>query len=178
MTTPEIDTEKDNVIEAVKLLLEKDLDLLDLSAHEQSICHRMGVYLECIAEREGLNVDCEYNKHLDDMKSVNLFDFLSQSFNGCGCDSCRKIESKQTDQIDKKQFRPDIVIHSRGNDFNNLLVIEVKKENKCPFDFIKLQALTKPKEKNGEYGYKLGAFICFPGNKPEYTWFVNGIETK
>jgi hypothetical protein len=75
-------------------------------------------------------------------------------------------------------FRPDIVVHHRGFDDNNEIVIEVKKDQDCPFDKAKLVELTRKKELGGQYGYKLGAFILFNDKKPSYTWFEGGAEVK
>lgn len=64
---------------------------------------------------------------------------------------------------------PDIVVHQRRTDVNNLLVVEIKKASNTEskeYDNLKLQLFTKPKDGgNGfgdnhysGYGYKLGAW--------------------
>ena len=68
--------------------------------HEQSLAHRLAFHLECSGYFSGYNVDCEYNRHGETVK---------------------------TDAQGRK-FRPDIVIHSRGDDAN-LLMIQTKKFN-------------------------------------------------
>ena len=62
-------------------------------------------------------------------------------------------------------------MHSRGNDDCNLIAIEIKKDNLCLFDAVKLRALTKLKNCEGKYEYQLGVFLYFPAGKPEYIWF-------
>jgi hypothetical protein len=75
-----------------------------------------------------------------------------------------------TEHFHEKLFRPDIVVHSRGNDNANLIVIEIKRSVVCPFDLAKLKALTTPKTDGGEFGYALGLFLHFPDGQPVYEW--------
>lgn len=69
--------------------------------HEQALSHRLAFHLESSDSFIGYHVDCEYNRHGDDPKTDD-----------------RGLN-----------FRPDIVIHVRGNDENNLIMIETKKFN-------------------------------------------------
>ena len=48
-------------------LLERDLEPIVFGAHEQTICHRLAVYLE---RHTDLNVDCEYNRNITDEKRL------------------------------------------------------------------------------------------------------------
>ncbi|WLB53911.1 hypothetical protein [Bradyrhizobium japonicum] len=48
-------------------LLQRDLMLLAIGAHEQAICHRLAVYFEPFS---ALNVDCEYNRQRVHPKSI------------------------------------------------------------------------------------------------------------
>ena len=67
---------------------------------------------------------------------------------------------------------PDIIVHKRMSNRDNLLVIEVKKDNNnsssndIAFDYRKLRALTKSKKKGGEYGFCYGVHILI-GVAPE-----------
>lgn len=168
---------KDKVREATNRFVEHDPDLLGLNAHEQAMSHRIGLYLEeLFSSEERLKVDCEYNKHLDGPKKINLNDLDLGACRSCDCHACKKIVEGSVDEILEKNFRPDIVLHSRGNDTRNLIAIEIKKGNVCPFDEAKLRALTTPKNKGGEYAYELGVFIWFPESKPKYKWFIAGVE--
>jgi hypothetical protein len=80
---------------ALNTLLDRDLDLLAMGAHEQAICHRLAVYLEAMTD---LNVDCEYDRDMMRRKMLT----------------------------GGKLFRPDIIIHRRLSNENNLLVVEAK----------------------------------------------------
>lgn len=79
------------------------------------------------------------------------------------------LSKKWTDRI-----IPDIIIHERNTDKNNLLVIEMKKEDDDNCDIKKLKGLTY---QNGVFKYKLGLFIKFdPQYKPILMWFEDGRE--
>jgi len=169
---------QEKVIQAVKLFVENDSELVEKAAHEQSISHRIGVYLESFFESEKLNIDCEYNKHLDEPKKIDLYDLDPRLCEKCKCDSCKFVIKGNFNEIPERGFRPDILVHKRGVDDNNLIAIEIKKGKQCPFDDAKLKALTKPFDEAGEYGYKIGVFIWFIENIPHYKWFVGGVEVE
>lgn len=169
---------QEKVIQAVKLFVKNDLELLKNVVHEQAISHRIGVYLESLFESGKQNVDCEYNKHLDEPKKIDLYDLDPELCKGCKCDSCKFVIKGNFSEIPERGFRPDILVHKRGTDGFNLIAIEVKKDKECPFDEAKLRALTKPFDDYGEYGYELGVFIWFPENIPSYKWFVGGVEIR
>lgn len=162
---------------AVDDFMNRDSALLDSNAHEQTISHRIAVYLEKRLEESGychFNIDCEYNRNISDVKKLNIF---LRSFECCTdnitCKSIKKaIENRGSlAEHQRKHFRPDIIMHTRGNNDYNEIVIEIKKNKQCPFDKMKLEAVTGS---NGDYRYKLGAFIYFPDNNPKINWFVGG----
>lgn len=75
----------------------KTLEKKTRNIHEQALSHRLTVYLENSNKFKGYIVDCEYNRRGADRKT-----------------------------IDNKGFRPDIIVHERGNNNKNLLYIECK----------------------------------------------------
>jgi hypothetical protein len=170
---------QDAVIRSVDLLLKESVSLLALDAHEQTMSHRIAVYLERSfqdPEASVLKIDCEYNKHLEASKrwKVNTGGIDPADLRSCGCAACVKVLTG--DMPEEKLFRPDIVVHERNTDENNQLTIEIKKDQVCPFDIAKLKALTAVEEDGGEYHYALGVFLCFPQSRPVYKWFVDGSE--
>ena len=167
---------KAKVKQAIGDFMKEHPSLLKLPAHEQAISHRVAFYLEnvfCECDRAGLNVDCEYNKHLDDSKRVNIdgTEYPKEEYENCGCAACRKLQKKKS--LPNKLFRPDVVVHSRGNDDRNQIAIEIKTNKICPFDKAKLEALTKLKANGGKYEYQLGVFLYFPHKKPKFQWFAH-----
>ena len=111
-------------------------DLLERENYEVTISCKFAQYL--FMEFSGFDVDCEYNKHIDREKSI--------------------------DELNKN-VRPDIVIHKRGTDKDNLVYIEIKTDHNTQSredDYNKIKAMTK---QDGEYKYQLGVFIDFNRNK-------------
>jgi hypothetical protein len=85
-------------------LFARDGLLLQINAHERSVCHHLAVHLE--RHFPGLNIDCEYNRLRYDIKRIPDFD-------GAGRRSMRRVF-------------PDIVVHRRLEHSDNLLIIEMK----------------------------------------------------
>jgi hypothetical protein len=114
-------------------LLTKDLDLIVSGAHEQSICHRLAVYLE---RHTDLNVDCEYNRNM--------------------------MEAKRLAELDGKKeklFRPDIIAHKRLRNDENALVVETKLRGRNRLS--EVERLRKLTEERTQYDYWAGAVIIF-----------------
>jgi len=146
--------EIEGVINSALRQLKQECPPLDfLNVHERSITHRLAVHMEPLFP--GWNVDCEYDKDGDIRKAVE------------GIADCNA--RKKTDDI-----FPDIIVHHRtrlGAD-NNLLVIEMKKENEedvC--DTRKLELLTDPQ---GHYRYQFGLYINVVVEGFVCTWYENG----
>jgi hypothetical protein len=96
---------------AIRDLNENDAVILKNQTREESINHRLASYLErhlSTYQSETYNVDIEYDKHGDDKK----------------------------ENIYKKEFRPDIIIHRRMVDEHNYVYVEAKKSPK-PSEILK-----------------------------------------
>lgn len=69
------------------------------------------------------------------------------------------------------------MVHLRGNDASNLLVIEAKPRKRPAVptcDAVKLQEFTR---QDGDYRYQCGLFIGFDGLRdPQLIWFQNGRQ--
>jgi hypothetical protein len=150
LSQAEFDTvDKKRVAQAIeaaqKRLWDSDKRLLELDAHERSICFRFAVYLaEQLPE---FDVDCEYNRNHDDddylkrLKDENLFEIVGRE--------------PRFGNEDGLMIMPDIIVHIRDEPMN-LLVIEVKKTSSAIpeyKDLFKLNALKK------ELGYRFARFI-------------------
>jgi len=140
---------------ALRLLLKYDVFLLEHAAHERSITHKLAEYLQ--QELSSYHVDCEYSRHGIETKRL----------------------PRHCNDTDMDRVYPDIVVHLRGTDDDNLLVIEAKPAwnpdvgvPEC--DRIKLEEFTKP---TGEYRYQFGLFIGFNRlAEPRLVWFKGGSE--
>jgi len=128
--------------ESVNDLYTYDFYLLEHDVHEQTISSTLACYIRgriarlCTSGQREWNVDAEYNRNGDSPKSLN----------GIG------------------NVKPDIIIHKRGlnnpcgNEFNNLLIVEIKK-NPSPDDMkgdlIKIQAFIN----DNPFRYCFGLFL-------------------
>jgi len=134
---------------AQKRLWDSDKRLLELDAHERSICFRLALYL---AEQfPEFDVDCEYNRnhakaeddYLKRLKDQNLFEIVGR-------------EPRCGDE-DGLMIMPDIIVHIRDKPMN-LLVIEAKKTSSLISELTDLFKLHAVKE---ELGYRFARFIKF-----------------
>ena len=161
--------------QSVDLLYKNDSYLIKHSVHEQDISHRIAYYFENLLnnysryKKSSFNIDVEYNKNFDNLKRV---------YKNCyNCDNARCYINQSSYYIDNYQSpcKPDIILHERGSNDNNILVIEIKKcNNECKDDFAKLSAFTC---NASDYKYKLGIYINI-NNQPSYKYFKNGQEVK
>jgi len=128
-----------NLIEkAIDDIYSKELDLLERENNEATISCKLAQYL--FQKFPGYHVDCEYNRHIKDIKTMTFNDV-------------RKI------------IKPDIIIHKRDTGKNNLVYIEIKTDHNNESrekDYEKIKNATNLK---GEYKYKLGIFIDFNRKK-------------
>lgn len=110
--------------EAIEQLLVIDHHLLDANASERSLSHRLAIHL--IDQFPDYEIDCEYNRDGFDVKKLTL---AERDF--------------KDDELDAVTVFPDIIVHKRGHQNNNLLVIEIKKASSSvshDYDIEKLKA--------------------------------------
>lgn len=144
-----LDVIKRKIKHCIERIYEDDSDLFDRNNYEVTISSKLAQYL--FVEFKEYDVDCEYDKHINQEKEV-----------------------KELNQ----NIRPDIIIHRRGTDEENLVYIEIKTDHNREsreLDYCKIKAMTKQK---GEYGYSLGLFIDFNRDKEnlKIKYFKDGIE--
>lgn len=121
------------VLKCIQRLLDEDTELFAVGAHEQAVSGRLASYLQ--QDCDGLKVDTEYNRHAHLVKTAAL-------------------------SSGRKRIVPDIVAHSRGNDEQNKLVIELKllgrgNETDREHAHDKLEALVH----GDEFRYELGLYL-------------------
>lgn len=122
---------------AVKRLVEENIALLELGVNEQAVAHHLARYMQDSLSSSPLSVDVEYNKHGNEKKVL-----LLPLKGAAHADPIPTI------------VRPDIVVHTRGTDAMNVLVLEVKKPGEdLAHDRAKLQALRE------QYGYLYAAHV-------------------
>lgn len=123
---------------ALDMLFYKDQYLIcngtNKHVSELSISHKLGHYLALLIDE--YDVDCEYNRNLVDPK---------------------------TDEANNK-IRPDIIIHKRGSNDDNFVIIEIKPwwNDDIEKDVKKLNEMTK---QDGQYRYCFGFSIVINKNR-------------
>lgn len=108
---------------------------------ERAIVFRFGIYLQQLLDEcgifEGYNLDCEYNRNGLDPKF-----------------------------IDDKRVIPDLILHKRGRNDKNILILEFKGwwNQDQSEDRIKIERFTDPK---GKYRYQFGFTVLIGKENPE-----------
>jgi|SRR5579859_202707 len=170
----------DKIKVAINVLFSNDAWLLHNDLSEKSITHKLAEYLQPLFL--DYNVDCEYNGNVDRVSGRKRIGVLKSDLEEKGLLKESEIIGAD-DEIADRLVYPDIIIHKRGTNEQNLCIIEVKKStSKIPFDYdvLKLNAYT-----NSYYGndlkYKIGLFVEFVTGTEELTYYVkyfqNGRET-
>lgn len=143
--------------------------LLEKCINERTVCGCIKEYLDDKFNDLYYSVDLEYNKRLisghgELLKKMYCIEPINLNI---VCDYIDNIDVKVKKYFDKlksddknkykKTFVPDIIVHKRGNDYDNLLLIEVKKSsNKFKKnDLIKLAAI------KGYGGLKYSYYVYF-----------------
>lgn len=153
---------KQKVENALKKLRTKDSFLIAANTNERTISHKLAEYLqyEFPDKVSKYKVDCEYNRHRYDIKKLRIVDIPNEGISWA--------------EEDAKTIFPDIIVHERNTDENNLLVIEVKKASNQrghQFDMDKLVALTQD-----EYRYRFGLFLIISMDRTfdKLVWYSEG----
>jgi len=120
-----------------------------------------------ISDAGPLVVDCEYNRHLAGGKSLAAE--AEERIKKIVKEARERELKADGDGYYVFSVAPDIVIHQRRTDINNLLVVEIKKESNTEseeYDGLKLELFTKSKHDERGYGYKFGAWVVAEDLKP------------
>lgn len=110
---------------------------------ERAVVFRFAYYLQKILENnhlfQGLSVDCEYNRNLNDVKRTPKF---------------------------PKGTYPDLILHKRGEESNNLLIMEFKAywNKDISHDINKIKEFI---DVNGDYGYVYGISVILGRKKDD-----------
>jgi hypothetical protein len=122
---------------ALAMLFARDGRLLEYAAGERAVAAKLAAYLALLFRH--YDVDVEYNRQDLDPKTLDL----PAPCRGGG----------------RRRVYPDVIVHRRGHDRANLLVVELKKEtNREPRtrDRAKIAAMKR------KFGYKWGVSIELP----------------
>jgi hypothetical protein len=156
---------------AVADVIKNETNTLTRGLNERTISTHLSNYLKPYFK--GYDIDHEYNGDIDKPNDRKALDIASNRLNEIG---------KKTNLKANYKLSPDIIVHKRGTNKNNLIVIEVKKDSSPDrdkeFDLIKLEHLTIDYLGN-HYNYKLGIALSFGTGKNtgdvNKVYFQNGI---
>lgn len=142
--------------EAIGRVYEEERFLLTCSegnrtGMEQAFAFRTGIYLSGLlqgTDYKQLDLDSEYNKNNGVVKSSVRF---------------------------PRGVRPDLIIHKRDSNEENMLVAEFKGywNNNIACDLRKLEDLTNPDD---NYNYLIGVFVRIGEKSPNFRYFNGGRE--
>ena len=123
---------------ALNKLYNNDASLIIRRTNERSIVFRLGIYLQEELNINGLeeyNLDCEYNRNMEESKST-----------------CNLLNGTY----------PDLIIHTRESNENNLLILEFKTwwNSNQDNDEYKIREF-----KNSPYNYIYGATVLIGDRK-------------
>lgn len=163
------DLVRELVIGALNDFYENDAILLDYINEREAVSERCMVFhigcymierMKAIPVFKNFQLDCEYNRNLGDPKLVHI----------------RRSEDG-SEELHKAY--PDLIIHKRQRNDDNLLVIEFKKgdapKDALTLDIDKLRYFTR---QDGEYSYKYGLYIALYKQRSEIRLYQNGAERK
>ncbi len=128
---------------ACKKIYKEDRYLINNHVNERAIVFRLGIYIQRLMSRDAelkfYNLDNEYNRNGRDSKRIPGFE------NGT---------------------YPDLIIHKRGSNMNNKIIIECKTDwnDDTYMDIRKLREFINIR---GKYKYKYGISIIFRRNTTE-----------
>ena len=153
-------------LKAIQCFLENEKFLLNNDFNERTITHKLSEYLQ--REYSEYNVDWEYNRMPN---GVMNREYVIKKLN-------LQIENINLDDTEAKTVFPDMIVHKRGKNKHNFLVIEVKKESNPATqdkdenfkDFKKLRAFT------AKLKYKYSVYLELGKNEITAMQFFEGGE--
>lgn len=164
---------------SINSLFENDNWLIRHDLSELCISHKLAEYLQ--TKFPDYNVDCEYNGNIDQEGGRKRIVVIKRQLKELGLLK-KSEEDLPYDLLDRAVF-PDIIIHVRGTNENNLCILEIKKTTSIvPFDYdrIKLSSYTTSYYEN-DLKYDLGIFVLIEtgsdNKKYELQYFVDGKAT-
>lgn len=153
----------DCIENTIKSVYQFDNQLIKFDVHEQAFAHRFAVYIErnidLLTPVKKYAVDCEYNRAPTDLEIIFK-----------NADGTFPISIPSIDEYTKKNniriIRPDIIVHRRGTNKKNLIVIEIKKDANSGLtkitDAEKIELITSP---TNDLKYKYGFEIRYSKSK-------------
>jgi hypothetical protein len=138
---------------AAMLVGQRDHHILENDLRKEAIAHRLAHYLEEILfkdkqlDLEGFSVDCEYNSGAGYRRKYLHIQWPKGS----------QSQLRKRDQ----HVRPDVIVHQRGTDGINLLMVEVKKSSTISLASQKFAMLKCQAFRESGLQYLFVGYLCF-----------------
>ncbi len=165
--------------QALDEFVSNEADLISADANERTISSKLAEYMGKYFS--GWDVNCEYNRL--GAGRQKLIDLSRRKFKEAKAKGIIPERITDLDELEKSGLGvsvfPDIIVHHRGHEFENLLIVEVKKSNnpdiKLGWDEFKIDFFMRV------LGYEAGAFIIFNvnasgDNKANYVECIKWFE--
>ncbi len=163
---------------ALNILKTNDSFLLQHSVSERSIAHKFAQYLSLLFP--SYDVDCEHNRNVEiegRKKYIVLLKDIAARY------GLLSKDEKDAETVYRNVF-PNIIVHKRGLNNYNLLIIELKKSSSridCDYDIEKLRRYTS-RDYDNTLNYSFGVLVYLGvaeklGND-SIEWFQNGNNIK
>lgn len=133
--------------EALAKLYRNDYSLIERNCSERSIVFRLGLYLANSLTDYRLDVDCEYNRNIEECKALP-----GRNYN-----------------------YPDLIVHKREENTSNLLIVEVKTPNdRQPEHFQNDREKIMGFVCHDDYLYKSEVHVYIEENTCSLVWYAKG----
>lgn len=138
---------------AARMVGQRDAYILEHDLREEAIIHRLAYYLEEILLKDeslglkGYSVDCQYNSGAGYRRK-----YLQVPWPKGSQSQLRKRDS---------HVRPDLIVHQRGTDGINLLMVEVKKSSTISQAARKFALLKCEAYRASGLSYLFTGYVCF-----------------
>lgn len=157
---------------SINQFISSEIKILERGLNELNFNRKIANFIEPLFD--GYDVDTEYNGDIDKLNDRKALEIAQNEMIKIGI----KHNIKNYYIIN-----PDIIIHTRESNDNNLVVLEIKKDSnqkkRKDFDLLKLKHLTINYCEN-HYNYKLGIALVFGTKEKAGTYdihfFQNGIK--
>jgi hypothetical protein len=143
----------DTLESAVRMVGQRDAYILEHNLRGEAIIHRLAYYLEEIILKdktlnlEGYSVDCQYNSGAGYRREYLQVPWPKGS----------QSQLRKRDQ----RVRPDLIVHQRGTDGVNLLMVEVKKSSTISQAARKFALLKGQAYRASGLSYLFTGYVCF-----------------
>ena len=162
LTQPQITELTTAINAALSRLYQRDGSLIERQVNERSVAFRFGLYFnETIRETSfytdnDLTIDFDYNRNIGEVKRMEGFSRTHGVY-------------------------PDIILHHRGFNDKNILVIEFKgfwnnNNGERHRDYRKLVEFTHPQRNDYQYGFGVFVNLGQTLENCQFTYFRNGMH--